>query len=68
MNLVYSGFRQNIKRSDLYQYRLQAWTITDMQEMYLPDFAQSKSFNPMTDLVFNYVKNCMYLNFQIGEI
>lgn len=39
---MYSCFRQNIKRSDLYQYRLQAWTITDMQEMYLPDFAQSK--------------------------
>lgn len=36
-------FRQNIQRQDLYQYRLQAWNMSNnMDETYLPDFSQSK--------------------------
>lgn len=37
--------RQNIQRSDLYQYRLQAWNMANMEETYLPDFSQSKRLN-----------------------
>ena len=34
-------FRQNIQRSDAYQYRVQAWNMENMEETYLPDFTQS---------------------------
>lgn len=50
-------FRQNIQRSDLYQYRLQAWNMTNMEETYLPDFSQSKTNWKYKKSVENFVSN-----------
>ncbi|XP_055312605.1 uncharacterized protein LOC129574540 [Sitodiplosis mosellana] len=41
LNDLSNLIRQNIQRSDLYQYRLQAWNMANMQETYLPDFSQN---------------------------
>lgn len=42
---VYFYFcRENITRPDLYQYRLQAWDMSNMNQVHLPDFSQSNFF------------------------
>ncbi|XP_031629045.1 uncharacterized protein LOC116344586 [Contarinia nasturtii] len=41
LNDLSNLIRQNIQRSDMYQYRLQAWNMENMDETYLPDFSQN---------------------------